>query len=166
MKTISYFFVFRKVLKHPHRPSTPFLNHPCQHQLSYICPQYQQKVKRVPEMWLPERSIEASWSIRFLCFVGGACILSMAVLLLIPILWPPIISYPWQFTNTAKERRQVVVLAGSFNPPHNGHLAMLQYLSKRWVFGDISVYSEFAISMEVWINPWVCALIVLFKWSM
>jgi len=64
--------------------------------------------------------------------VGGACILSMAVLLLIPILWPPIISYPWQFTNTAKERRQVVVLAGSFNPPHNGHLAMLQYLSKRY----------------------------------
>lgn len=49
-------------------------------------------------------------------------------LLLKPIIWPIIITYPWQ--NTEKEER-VVILAGSYNPPHRGHLAMLEYLAKR-----------------------------------
>lgn len=52
----------------------------------------------------------------------------VAKLLLTPIFWPDIEKFPW--TTTGKED-PIVILAGSYNPPHLGHLAMLEYLSKR-----------------------------------
>jgi hypothetical protein len=64
-------------------------------------------------------------------------ILSATVLvaaLLKPILWPVIIKYPWK--EEEKEDR-VVVFAGSYNPPHRGHLAMLEYLSKRCAINQL-----------------------------
>jgi hypothetical protein len=78
-----------------------------------------------------ERWMESLLSIQGLLYVAGSYTLYLGASLIIPILWPPIISYPWQPSTSAHERQQVVVLAGSFNPPHNGHLAMLEYLSKR-----------------------------------
>ena len=52
--------------------------------------------------------------------------------LLWPLVFPTIIAYPW--ASVAKEKkRSTVVLAGSFNPPHRGHYAMLKYLSERHV---------------------------------
>ena len=41
---------------------------------------------------------------------------------------PTILTYPWNLGR----QNSTVVLAGSYNPPHLGHLAMLQYLSSRF----------------------------------
>ena len=57
-----------------------------------------------------------------------AALLILTAILIRPILWPTIITFPWKQMD--KEDR-IVVLAGSYNPPHLGHLAMLEYLSKR-----------------------------------
>lgn len=71
-------------------------------------------------------------------FSFGLTIVIVAWLLIPPILYPTVIEYPWQLPSNQSERnkdkQRIVVLAGSFNPPHNGHLAMLQYLSQRYVF--------------------------------
>jgi hypothetical protein len=52
-----------------------------------------------------------------------------------PILFPTIIRYPWpkQSQRGARDKNLTVVLAGSFNPPHKGHLAMILYLAERYV---------------------------------
>jgi len=57
------------------------------------------------------------------------------------IFHPTIINYPWPSPSSSREDSEqrkkkrdkeiTVVLAGSYNPPHRGHLAMLSYLSKR-----------------------------------
>jgi hypothetical protein len=64
----------------------------------------------------------------------GVLVIS-AVSLLVPIMNPTILEYPWQFPSSNRQRQRdkqkVVLLAGSYNPPHNGHLAMLEYLSER-----------------------------------
>jgi pantetheine-phosphate adenylyltransferase len=61
--------------------------------------------------------------------------------LLYPILFPVVISYPWAEAVTLaakrRDRRRHVVFAGSFNPPHHGHAAMIQYLRNR--FGYVQV---------------------------
>ena len=68
---------------------------------------------------------------------GLLCFLIVAACFLVPpILRPTVITYPWKFPDSQsyqdRDKRRTVVLAGSFNPPHNGHLAMLEYLSKRY----------------------------------
>jgi hypothetical protein len=52
-----------------------------------------------------------------------------------PILFPTIIRYPWpkQSQQGARDKNITVALAGSFNPPHKGHLAMILYLAERYV---------------------------------
>ena len=69
----------------------------------------------------------------------------LALKLILPIVSPTIITYPWPLSvekpdegeaETMRRRRdkeKVVVIAGSYNPPHRGHLAMIRYLSKRCV---------------------------------
>ena len=59
----------------------------------------------------------------------GAFIVIAGVILVKPILFPEVIRFPW--ADQSKNEDQVVILAGSYNPPHLGHLAMLEYLSKR-----------------------------------
>lgn len=67
--------------------------------------------------------------------LGGVIV--AAVKLIWPIVFPVIIRYPWP-TNAANARQQrrdqrtVVAFCGSFNPPHNGHLAMMIYLAERY----------------------------------
>lgn len=63
----------------------------------------------------------------------------MGIVLLKPILFPTIIEYPWE--EVSRKEDKTVILAGSYNPPHLGHLAMLEYLSKRY-----EVSSEIAAS--------------------
>ena len=71
----------------------------------------------------------------FLIVLGAG--IASAWILIPPILRPMVLSYPWRMpeSNSYRERdkTRTVVMAGSFNPPHLGHLAMLEYLSKRYV---------------------------------
>lgn len=52
------------------------------------------------------------------------------------IAYPIILRYPWPHPTTSRricsDKRKIVVLAGSYNPPHLGHLAMIQYLGERY----------------------------------
>mmetsp|Transcript_17853 Transcript_17853/g.29547 ORF Transcript_17853/g.29547 Transcript_17853/m.29547 type:complete len:120 (-) Transcript_17853:186-545(-) len=50
-------------------------------------------------------------------------------LLLWPLAFPTIHTYPWK--SPKNQNRDTVILAGSFNPPHYGHRAMLQFLAKK-----------------------------------
>ncbi|KAG7348046.1 lipopolysaccharide core biosynthesis protein [Nitzschia inconspicua] len=50
--------------------------------------------------------------------------------LIYPILFPIILIFPWKKTIEKEDR--TVIFAASYNPPHNGHLALLQYLSERY----------------------------------
>jgi len=77
-------------------------------------------------------AIPASWE-DLLCYAGAAGLLYGAVTLIGPILRPTIISFPWPEEERKHNSKQTVVLAGSFNPPHKGHLAMLMYLAERCV---------------------------------
>lgn len=65
----------------------------------------------------------------------ATALLVMALKLLPPIFWPNVIEYPWKLPESASERQKdkqkTVVFAGSYNPPHFGHLAMLEYLASR-----------------------------------
>ncbi len=69
-----------------------------------------------------------------------ACLIAMAwVIILSPHLYrifrPSIISYPWDKTsdtNESTKSNQTVVFAASYNPPHHGHIRMLEYLSKKY----------------------------------
>ena len=59
-----------------------------------------------------------------------------AYTLIAPIIVPPIQTYPWSFPENydrrQREEEMTVVMAGSYNPPHRGHLAMVSYLSERY----------------------------------
>ena len=60
-------------------------------------------------------------------------ILAIVLLLLHRIAFPTILRHPWPAPKPG-DRNKMVVMAGSFNPPHKGHVAMLQYLSQRCVY--------------------------------
>mmetsp|Transcript_5676 Transcript_5676/g.12391 ORF Transcript_5676/g.12391 Transcript_5676/m.12391 type:complete len:250 (-) Transcript_5676:58-807(-) len=51
---------------------------------------------------------------------------------------PRIITYPWneetqgETSTSRKEHQRTIVFAASYNPPHYGHLRMLEHLSKRY----------------------------------
>ena len=78
--------------------------------------------------------------------VGNTCtsITTIAVsasllLVILPILnllyqlnFPKILTFPWPSKTKQKDKETTVVFAGSFNPPHNGHLVMIQYLAMRY----------------------------------
>lgn len=59
----------------------------------------------------------------------GTAVIYSALKLILPIVYPTIITYPWEERD---EHDKVACLAGSFNPPHHGHLAMMEYLSRRF----------------------------------
>lgn len=50
--------------------------------------------------------------------------------------WPIVLKYPWptchEAATRASDKTKRVLFAGSFNPPHHGHLAMLRYLATRY----------------------------------
>mmetsp|Transcript_2879 Transcript_2879/g.6787 ORF Transcript_2879/g.6787 Transcript_2879/m.6787 type:complete len:240 (+) Transcript_2879:211-930(+) len=50
------------------------------------------------------------------------------------ILRPSIVEYPWDESSSKEsgELNETVVFAASYNPPHHGHLRMLEYLSKKY----------------------------------
>lgn len=72
----------------------------------------------------------SSWQLGLL--LGGAGITYAAALLLGRIVFPTIITYPWTDCKSREDQSSTVVVAGSYNPPHHGHLAVLAYLSQRY----------------------------------
>lgn len=79
-------------------------------------------------------------------------VLTSAASLLPPIFYPRIIMFPWipSFT-PLKDKRKTVVMAGSFNPPHRGHLSMLQCLSER--YGRVIVAIGFNPDKQYVVSP-------------
>mmetsp|Transcript_11505 Transcript_11505/g.25326 ORF Transcript_11505/g.25326 Transcript_11505/m.25326 type:complete len:167 (+) Transcript_11505:112-612(+) len=71
------------------------------------------------------------------CIVVLTAVLIAAGILIYRILFPAIISYPWDMPGEKsrqrkREKKMAVVFAGSFNPPHWGHLVMIRYLVERY----------------------------------
>lgn len=66
----------------------------------------------------------------------GTSIVIAASILLRRLIWPTILTYPWTLAQSKNQRendkKKIVVLAGSYNPPHYGHLEMLKFLAKRY----------------------------------
>jgi len=69
----------------------------------------------------------------------GLVALSTILYLFYQLNHPKIITYPWQspssFTQQGSEssdQSTEVVLAGSYNPPHYGHVEMIKYLARRY----------------------------------
>ena len=60
-----------------------------------------------------------------------ACIYAIYTLIH-PILVPPILRYPWPYDRQPRDKQRTVAIAGSYNPPHRGHLAMIAHLSERY----------------------------------
>ncbi len=62
-----------------------------------------------------------------------AIVLLPALSLLFQLFYPKVLKFPWTSSfNKKKDKEMTVVFAGSFNPPHNGHLVMIQYLAMRY----------------------------------
>lgn len=95
----------------------------------------------------------------------GVALLTVAVTILAPhvyhIFRPTIIAYPWKEKEGINISRDIsvsssssrtVVFAASYNPPHYGHLRMLEYLSRRYtkviaVVG-FNPYKKYLVSPE------------------
>ncbi|KAL7441090.1 hypothetical protein ACHAXM_007972 [Skeletonema potamos] len=73
-------------------------------------------------------------------FGCAVALLSMAAaisILIFRVIFPTIITHPWSVPPEDSRQRKLdkkstVVLAGSFNPPHLGHLVMIRYLADRF----------------------------------
>lgn len=63
-------------------------------------------------------------------------ILSLCILILLRVVFPTILKHPWKLPakgswRQKRDKKTTVVFAGSFNPPHWGHLVMIKYLAER-----------------------------------
>lgn len=84
------------------------------------------------------------WSVthnRCSMVVTAAAVVSIVIaaicILIYRVVFPTILSFPWgkPSDNTRQckqEKERTVIFAGSFNPPHCGHLVMLRYLADRY----------------------------------
>lgn len=72
------------------------------------------------------------------CAIAAATVASLALCILVyRVAFPLILSFPWSTPpensrRRKREKEMTVVFAGSFNPPHWGHLVMLRYLADRY----------------------------------
>jgi pantetheine-phosphate adenylyltransferase len=71
------------------------------------------------------------------CAVALLSIVAAISILVFRVVFPTIISHPWSIPpkdsrQSKFDKKSTVVLAGSFNPPHLGHLVMIRYLADRY----------------------------------
>ena len=92
-----------------------------------------------------------------LALAGRCCGLGLAVFvacLSYQWLFPKIIQYPYPrvvASASSSDKQKSVLLAGSYNPPHLGHLEMLKYLSSR--YGRVVAVVGFNPSKKYDITP-------------
>mmetsp|Transcript_13493 Transcript_13493/g.37278 ORF Transcript_13493/g.37278 Transcript_13493/m.37278 type:complete len:274 (-) Transcript_13493:407-1228(-) len=79
-----------------------------------------------------------------LFFVGalvviiGGCFLPLVLLWIWRIAFPTVYAYPWpndknhNSSASSSDQQTTVLMGGSFNPPHLGHIEMIRYLSRRY----------------------------------
>jgi len=67
----------------------------------------------------------------FFSLLQGIALVSIVAVfyLTFQILFPNVVPYPWP---KGERSAKTVLIAGSFNPPHLGHLQMIQYLSSKY----------------------------------
>ncbi len=81
---------------------------------------------------------ETSW-IPTLFGIAASALVFFFITVLAPhiyrIIRPSIVGYPWDECSgeESKKLNQTVVFAASYNPPHHGHIRMLEYLSKKYI---------------------------------
>ena len=71
------------------------------------------------------------------CVVAIVSVAAAISILIFRVIYPTIITHPWSFPpidsrQSKLDKKATVVLAGSFNPPHYGHLVMIRYLADRY----------------------------------
>ena len=74
----------------------------------------------------------------YIAIVLASAILFALGILVYRVAFPTILSFPWDMPSESsrsskREKKMTVVFAGSFNPPHWGHLVMIRYLAERYV---------------------------------
>lgn len=83
---------------------------------------------------------------------GGVALLIFLCYLAHQWLFPKILKYPYPApTSSPSCKKQSVLLAGSYNPPHKGHLEMLKYLSSR--YGRVVAVVGFNPSKKYDVSP-------------
>ncbi|KAL7544402.1 hypothetical protein ACHAWF_007786 [Thalassiosira exigua] len=85
----------------------------------------------------------ASWLLQVCLALTGMMMIGFGVIafrfsiLVFNLAFPEILHFPWPMPQGSSrqrrhEKKMKVVFPGSFNPPHWGHLVMIQYLAKRY----------------------------------
>lgn len=77
-----------------------------------------------------------------LTFLGILIITVIIVAVIVKVVWPIIFptiwTYPWpNSSGNEEDKKKIVLMAGSFNPPHLGHLEMIRFLASR--YGEVIV---------------------------
>lgn len=73
--------------------------------------------------------IHSMLTLKTACIIVITTILLITLILSYQVAFPKIVKHPWP---SVLEKNKTVVIAGSYNPPHNGHLAMIRYLASRY----------------------------------
>jgi hypothetical protein len=73
---------------------------------------------------------------RAMATASVASIVVAVCILVYRVFFPSVLTFPWTMPPENSRRRKVekgmtVIFAGSFNPPHLGHLVMIRYLADR-----------------------------------
>ena len=95
----------------------------------------------------PLEDLRAFW---FVISVGLALTVMIFVVLVYQICWPKIITYPWK-EEEEEQVNQTVIFAASYNPPHHGHVRILEYLSRR--FAKVIAVVGFNPDKEYLVKP-------------
>jgi len=85
----------------------------------------------------------------FVICVGVALTVMIFMVLAYQICWPNIITYPWK--EEEEQVNQTVIFAASYNPPHYGHIRILEYLSRR--FTNVIAVVGFNPDKEYLVKP-------------